>query len=386
MNSRWSRRGLLTGLAAALFAAGLPTTAADAADGAAAAEDIAERVCRTSRVPLSFTSVPYVPGASEPAVTTLENQQIFVRFCQPKDSPSRTVQVLVHGITYDHRYWNLTDPDGSERYSWEAAAVKAGYATLAIDRLGAGESSHPPSFQVDVNSNAAAVRALISALRAGKVQAPVKNVPVEKVVLVGHSYGSITSWFAASANPEVDAVVLTGATHSIREFHTPLIVSAPLYPSFLDPAYAQKGYDPGYLTDRPGTRYDTYYAPDTNVDDRMLAADEATKGTVTFSELNNYPLFFRAPLDIRVPVFLLIGTNDALFCSLESGDLGAPCDTAENLVASEAPKLGPNVPSVDAYVVKGAGHALNAVRSSQESFAAAQRWIHTTVSGGQHRH
>ena len=30
-----------------------------------------------------------------------------------------------------------------EQYSWVAAASKAGYPTLAIDRLGNGDSSHP---------------------------------------------------------------------------------------------------------------------------------------------------------------------------------------------------------------------------------------------------
>lgn len=32
--------------------------------------------------------------------------------------------------------------DYSERYSWVAAASKQGYPTLAVDRLGNGESTH----------------------------------------------------------------------------------------------------------------------------------------------------------------------------------------------------------------------------------------------------
>lgn len=197
------------------------------------------------------------------------------------------MQVLVHGITYDHRYWNVRDPDGTNRYSWEAAAAAAGYATLAIDRLGSG--SHPPSVQVDVNSNAAAVRAVVHALREGKIAAPGKAVPVRKVALVGHSYGSITSWFAASDNPEVDALLLTGATHNI------------------------------------------------------------------------------------------IGSKDAVFCSLAAGDLGAPCDDEPALVENERPWLGPDVPSLTVHIVDGAGHALNAVRSSGETFGAAQSWLKRTL-------
>lgn len=368
-------------LAATLLVALLPVSVASVASAASA-----ERTCAASRIPVHTTSAFGVPGDSAPAANTLENQQIFVRFCQPTAKPSSTVQVLVHGITYDHRYWNIPDPDGSDRYSWEAAAARAGYATLALDRLGAGESSHPPSYQVDINSNVAVVKAVISALRAGQIPAPVKNIPVRQVVLVGHSYGSMTSWFAASNNPEVDALVVTGATHNVREVETPVRVSAPLYPSFLDPAYQHQAYDPGYLTIRPGTRPDPYYLPDTNYDSRVLAADEAIKGTVTFSELNNYPAIFRTPLDIRVPVFLVIGSADGIFCSLAPGDLGAPCDTAPHLIASEGPKLGENVPSIDAHIVEGAGHALNAVRSSQETFGAVQDWVHRTISRGSHQH
>ncbi|HUR72806.1 MAG TPA: alpha/beta fold hydrolase [Sporichthya sp.] len=381
MTSPLFRRAGLSVLAATLLATALPATAANAARTPSS-----ERVCTETIVPLAFESAPLVPGDTFYKANKLENQQMFVRFCQPTAKPSSTVQVLVHGITYDHNYWNIADPDGTERYSWEAAAISAGYATLSIDRLGAGMSSHPPSYQVDINSNAASVKALIHELRTGKIAAPVKNVPVHKVVLVGHSYGSMTSWFVASNNPEVDAVVLTGATHNIREIQSPLKVASPLYPSFLDPAYSSKAYDPGYLTIRPGTRVDPFYAPDTDFDPRVLAADEATKGTVTFSELNNYPAIFRTPLDIRVPVFLLIGTKDGIFCSLDAGDMGAPCDTAEHLIASEGPQLGPHVPSVDAYIIDGAGHAINAVHTSQESFAAAQSWIHEKVSGGSHNH
>lgn len=381
MTSALFRRAGFTVLATALLAAALPATAASAAKPPSGA-----RLCAESRVPVSFESAPLVPGDSFPKANSLSSQGMFVRFCQPAGKPSSTVQVLVHGITYDHRYWDIPDPDGTDRYSWEAAAIKAGYATLAIDRLGSGESSHPPSHQVDINSNAASVRAVIHALREGRIKSPVRNVPVQKVVLVGHSYGSMTSWFAASNNPEVDAVVLTGATHNIREIESPLRVSAPLYPSFLDPAYSYQAYDPGYLTIRPGTRADPYYAPDTNYDERVLAADEKIKGTVTFSELNNYPAIFRTPLDIRVPVFLLIGTKDGIFCSLAAGDMGAPCDTAEHLIASEGPKLGSSVPSVDAYVIPGSGHAINAVYTSRQSFKAVQDWVHRTVSGGSHDH
>lgn len=169
--------------------------------------------------------------------------------------------------------------------------------------------------------------------------------------------------------------MLTGATHNIREVGTPFLIVSPLYPAALDPQYSGSGLDPGYLVNRPGTRYDTFYAPDTNVDARVLAEDEATKGTVTNSELNNYLLFFRTKLNITAPVLLLIGGKDAVFCSLAPGDLGAPCDDKAALIASERPWFGPDVPSVSAHIVEGAGHALNALRSSNDTLGFAQAWL-----------
>jgi pimeloyl-ACP methyl ester carboxylesterase len=364
------RGRVMATVASAVLLAGMTAPGAVAGVGA---DD--GRTCRESLVPVSAGSQPVVPGRGSLPTITPGEQQIFVRFCQPASGPSSTVQVLVHGITYDHRYWNIVDPDGTERYSWEAAAAKAGYATLAIDRLGAGRSTHPPSPQVDINSNAAVVRAIVHALRTGAISPPGEAIKIEKVALVGHSYGSITSWFAASDNPEIDAVVLTGATHNIREVGTPFTVIEPLYPAALDPQYAGSGLDPGYQTQRPGTRYATWYAPDTNVDERVLAADEAIKGTVTFSELNNYLLYFRSRVNITAPVYLLIGSRDSIFCSLAPGDLGAPCTSEAALIENERPWLGPGVPSIAAHITPGAGHALNALRSSTESFDAAQSWL-----------
>lgn len=337
---------------------------AGAADGIVPAGG---RTCTESLVPVRIAG----PDAN------LTAYQIFARYCAPNDRPAPTVQVLVHGLTYDHRYWDIPDPDGSRRYSWEAAAARSGYATLAIDRLGSGRSSHPPSAQVDLPANVAAVRAVISELRAGRIAAP-WGTPVRRVALVGHSYGSVVSWYAASANPEVDALVLTGATRRIREVQARLVAAGPLYPAASDPAFAASGLDAGYLVHRPGTRYENFFAPDTNVDSRVLAWDEAHKGTAAIGELNTAPA--ASPLDIRVPVFLLIGGADAIFCAARPGEFGSPCRTPRELVESERPLLGPSVPSVDAHVVRGAGHALNALRSSQESFRAAHRWLHRTVA------
>src|SRR5215470_14436202 len=54
----------------------------------------------------------------------------------------KTIQVLVHGATYDHNIWDW--PFQPERYSYVQAVTAAGYATLNMDRLGHGRSSRVP--------------------------------------------------------------------------------------------------------------------------------------------------------------------------------------------------------------------------------------------------
>jgi pimeloyl-ACP methyl ester carboxylesterase len=364
---------VLAALAAASSAVAAPSTIADTG-----------RECVESMVPVSIQAQPVIPGGpvSVPLPAGADRQEIFVRLCQPEGRPSTSVQMLIHGITYTHKYWDIDDPDGTERYSWETAATEAGYATLAIDRLGNGQSSRPLSTLVDVNTNAQVVRQLVAALRAGAIDGPGGATAFERVALVGHSYGSITSWFAASGNDEVDALVLTGATHNMPETDAPTLrISAPSYPAAADPRFAGMvpPLDPGYLTSRPGTREFAFYGPGTDVDPRIIANDEATKDTVTASELANYPVFFRTQLDVGAPVFLLIGTKDAIFCSQRPLDLGAPCDSEQALIDNERPWFGERTPSIEAHITEGAGHDLNAFRSSQESFGAAMEWLARTM-------
>ncbi|MDN5749903.1 MAG: alpha/beta hydrolase [Pseudonocardia sp.] len=92
----------------------------------------------------------------------------------------------------------------------EATAAEAGYATASIDRLGNGDSTHPISAAVTVDSNATALHQVVQALRAGEIEGPEGTSPAfDDVALVGHSYGSITSSFAASRYGGADALVLT---------------------------------------------------------------------------------------------------------------------------------------------------------------------------------
>ena len=316
--------------------------------------------CRNVRVPVALT-----PGMPV-------NKTIFGRLCLPAGPTPETVQLLVAGITYGNGYWDFPDPSGgTDRYSYVAAANDAGDATLAIDRIGIGKSSRPLGALVTIDSNAHTVHQVVTALRNG-LATNAGTVSFDEIVLVGHSYGSWTSWIEASRYNDVDAVVLTGVSHQM-----PLVTALPealnLYPAILDPAFGPfSGLDATYLTTMPGKRYQMFYAP-SPVDPAVITHDEATKQTMTAGELAAFPAILVAPLDIRVPVLLVNGTDDGLFCRPEA--LGTDCSSAEALIAAEAPKLGPNVSSVDAYVLPGGGHDLNQLYNAGGYFEATQDWI-----------
>ena len=386
-----STRRIATALVAA---AGVVTAAAvlpgSAAAGPASDPDVVAasvapdngRSCEFSRVPVDLeVGTPLTPGGPTLPVDALEPQNLLVKMCLPDGAAPTAVQVLVHGITYDHRYWNIADPDdpSGDRYSWEAAAAEAGYATLAIDRIGNGDSTHPPSPAVTIDSNASTLHQVAAALRAGTIGGPDGPTPFDEVILVGHSYGSIASMFAAHRFGGVDALLLTGMTHDIQEINTPLAIESQHYPAALDPQFAGSNLDPGYITSRPGTRYDLFYAPGTDVHPRIVERDEATKGSLSQFEIANFPIFFRTVLDgVDVPVFFLIGEKDGIFCSQSPADLAADCSTPETVVANED-EWFPNAPSLEAAVIPDAGHDLNAFRSSQETFGTAMEWLSGVV-------
>ena len=153
------------------------------------------------------TTVPVALAPGQAAQYT-----IFGELCSPPGSNPHSVQTVhlaVHGATYSHLYnaWPL-EPG---TYSYADALMKAGYAVFTFDRIGIGRSSHPPGASVTIDANAFVVHQLVQGLRSGSIG----RTSFQRVVLVGHSLGSITSLAEASAYRDVDGVVLTGLSHAL---------------------------------------------------------------------------------------------------------------------------------------------------------------------------
>jgi pimeloyl-ACP methyl ester carboxylesterase len=229
------------------------------------------------------------PGAAD--------QTLWGQLCYPGNARPTKVQLLVHGITYNHRYWDF--PVKNDRYSYVKAAVAAGYATFNVDRIGNGASSHPSSALLNLPAGAVALHDAITALRSGALD----GHAFSRVVWVGHSQGSFHAWYELSSYRDVDAAILTGSLHAGNPEGADII-----YPALQDPKFADSGLDAGYVTTRPGTR-DFFYDPATSEPD-VIAADEAGKDVGTLTPGPALP----TPMDFTVPVLLVSGQRDKGQC------------------------------------------------------------------------
>lgn len=287
-------------------------------------------------------------------------QRLYGRLCMP--SGARAIQVLVPGASYDSTYWS--SPVDPADLSYTLAMNNAGYATLAIDRIGTGRSSKPLSALLTSVTQGGTVHQVVQDLRAGT-----ETRPFSTILLAGHSVGSAVVIIEAGTYHDVDAVLVTGLTHGIDPTGAVPILAS-LIPADLDPSFADKGYDIGYLTTAPGVRYRDFQAPGPYVA-AVATMDETTKAAFAPGEvLDTVAIGMLSPYSkrITVPVMLVMGQDDPAFCG---GLLAPDCATAASLYASEAPYYSARLRT---YVVDGYGHALNYSPDAPEYHAAVIEW------------
>jgi len=301
-----------------LFAVVLPLLFA-VASFAADADDPA--VCR------QYAGIPVALGSGEPA-----NYKVSGELCATRDElvNGTTVQLLIHGATYNHNYWDFGKVNGIN-YSYARDVAARGFAAFAIDLPGSGNSSHPASDQVTIDAAAAVAHQMVEALRNGSIN----GVRFGKVIIVGHSLGSVVVWQEAVTYADVDGVIVTGAAHSIT---TKFLTANALYPAVNDPKFANSGLDSGYLTTVPGTRIILFYsAPD--FDPGVLAADDERKDVVPVTELGTgLPIVTsNATRAIQVPVLTILGSNDFTTCGTNPQGGNFDCSSGAAVATQDAP-------------------------------------------------
>ncbi|HEY8998867.1 MAG TPA: alpha/beta hydrolase [Candidatus Saccharimonadales bacterium] len=325
-------------------------------------------VGRTCRNVYVHTSIPSGP------VT------MYGQYCVPIGLPSQTLQLLVHGGTYNHTYWDFSGFNGE--YSYVQAATEAGYATLAIDRLGYGNSTRPASTDVTFDNEVSTLHAVVQAVRSGSI-----GIQVRRIEGIGHSLGSGTIVGDAAAYPgDFDAIALTGYGQQV----SPTV--AQLNAQYFEPANNLPQFanlDAGYETNRPGTRGlgGLYYLPLANP--AVVAKDQASEDTVTKTELASRPQGGTVQTtELKVPVLLADGQYDSHYC-LDNAvgqppHVGANCATPQAFQQSNEAYY-PN--ACFATSLLNSGHDINLHLTAQQSFRTLLEWSYATVppAGGQVR-
>ncbi len=301
------------------------------------------------------------PVFAQPGDPTVYN--LFGDFCfRAAVTPDTPVQLLIHGGTYDHHYWDW--PEQSETYSYVRAATERGYATLNIDQLGNGRSDHPAPLSLNFDGAGYVTHQLVQYLRSGAL-----GPNFTRVILNGHSMGALTAQHEASTFHDVDALIVTGVGHNLDPIGTAASATV-FYPAALDPKFANGRVPLGYLTTVNGEREAAFHAPGP-YDAAMSATEDRLKDVVSPSQLAGIGLDSYNPAitgNIAAPVLYGLGQFDGLWCTRTRD-----CNTDPQF-AIEKTYYAPGI-SFTQFVAPRAGHSINLSSSAQWFYQYTFAWL-----------
>lgn len=298
--------------------------------------------CRTVEIPVAMS-------AGKPL-----EAKIAGTMCRPRGRDRGVLQVLIPGGGYDRSYWSWRgDPRGP---SYVEAMNRAGYSTLALDRIGTGKSSAPPSSSFAPDSQVSTIHQVLQRFRH------------ERVVLVGNSLGSTIARMIAVHYPEdADGLILTGesSTPNWAAFEQ---LGADYITATQHPLLAGRKLDDGYGVLRPGVRRSWFYYSPTAID-QVVARDEANPEPDVFP---TDPDFGSVALNrkIKVPVLVVVGQYDRLICGQGASD----CSSSSALLAGERPYYAPNA-DLQALAVPNTGHVLNLHQTAPALYPQLAHWV-----------
>jgi pimeloyl-ACP methyl ester carboxylesterase len=270
-----------------------------------------------------------------PAENGASHQIVGYRYDTFCNSP--TAVLLMHGLSYTKEAWDFPG------YSYAQKLAEAGYAVIAIDRLGYGESKLANGYNVTHEAYADMAHQIVDQLR---------SQGFSHVVLGGHSAGAGTTELEAGIYGGVDAIMALGWHHR---------PSNQLGQDFFTGDYlraAQDNYE--YFLGTPAHRAEMFYTPtaDPDVVEADTRAAVPTPSGEIFS-IGKQPSRLVVG-NIKVPVFLQFGDSDKLF-ELEYAQMHA-----EEFRSS---------PSVTVDIVKDAGHTFMLTKNGRLGADKMVEWL-----------
>ncbi|KXX82335.1 putative cardiolipin-specific deacylase, mitochondrial [Madurella mycetomatis] len=306
-------------------------------------------------------NMPTIDGTT----TVSDTFTIKGTYCVPANVMAKdTLQVLVHGITYNKSMWAGMGFDS--QYNWHHYANTRGYATLALDRLGHGENPQVPDplTVVQPQMHVEILHQIFSAARSASSPVNVLGRAFDKVVFVGHSYGSFLGAALGAQYPaDADALVLTGYS-SYLDF-TDVIDADWVSATVLDPArFANLPL--GYVTMANETqRATTFFVGD--FDAAIPPVDFAYQDTLTVGEIGGLSAILGDAVAYTGPVLVATTVQDAFFCE-------EPAAQCEAHLAATAASF-PNASDYDYFAPDNTGHDLTLHYSAQDTFEQVHDWL-----------
>ncbi|MCJ1475069.1 hypothetical protein MMC13_003729 [Lambiella insularis] len=285
---------------------------------------------------------------------------ISAHYCVPSvQETSKTLQILTHGLSSDKSYWDFTRVAGN--YSFIQAALAAGYSTFSYDRLGNGQSTKADPYNiVQAPTELAILIELTKKLRFGHIDGCDVH---EKVVHVGHSYGSELTNSLVAAEPTLsDGIIPTGFSNNFT-FQVPFLSTTGHLASENQPARLG-ALASGYLTwaDKYNNQFNFMQYP--YFDPLVLTVVEANKWAFTIGEVLTQTVLDYAAVKFTGPVLFLAAQYDHIFC-------GGDCSGIIDGPYSISRRLFPAVSDFEVYIQPNVGHAINLHYNSSGAYAVA---------------
>jgi pimeloyl-ACP methyl ester carboxylesterase len=275
------------------------------------------------------------------------NTYPVVGFHYHRDEGNRTLQVLIHGSTDDHKYWDIPDLNGKS-YSYARFMVCHGYSILALDQIGSGESGKPPGDFLNMNETVSALHQTLAQIK-DEHRHPVGHF--KHLTVYGHSFGAEQAVLVQAQYNQADSIILSGWGHTL----TPL-PPCPL-PPLPDPYLAKGTFTPEMIA------CFFFYLPGTDPD--MIKLDFDQGSTMSRGQFFDVLKFFNNRLldmstGVRGPVLVQFADHDALYPA-----------------AQEAPNEAKYWTSAKVTVVQysGIGHSLNAHLNHLQSWEAIDKFL-----------
>ncbi|KAM7183617.1 hypothetical protein V8F20_012556 [Naviculisporaceae sp. PSN 640] len=329
------------------------------------------------------------------AIGTININQTFKisgKLCLPQ-SPgprSKILHLATHGVGFDKRYWDVEI--NPKEYSYVESVLSAGYSIFTYDRLGTGLSDKPDAYDiVQTSVQIEILKQLTILARSGKLVSSSKRITKstpaldkflpEKIIQVGHSFGSIT--VAGLISQEGQTSETTTPALADGAILTGFLISDPIKAAQIGmgPGVAGWGFeharsfDPvafadrrsGYLVQATKSSVHVNFFKQSKgkggFEPRLLDYSYKTRQPNTVGEFVSFPSIvagLQANRKFTGPIQFMIGEHDYAFCR---GDCKGTYD-----VGWLKQTLYPESKEVQVYLQPGTGHGLTFGRNASEGY------------------